>query len=600
MNKRPRSSVWNHFQKDDDPEYAICVVGGCRTKIKQSCGNTSNLLKHLKTQHVKQHEECIKEIQENSEKRKRMMSRKATNTQPTLAQTLERAQCYPKESAKRRKIDKALLVMIATDLQPMSIVDDKGFQNFVQCMDPRYETPSRQTLTRSIPDLYEEIKGKLQKELDSCKYVAVTTDIWTSLQTKSYCCVTVHYITMDWLIRSALLETFEFDTAHTAVNIRSELLRVASAYNLADKIVCAVTDNASNMVSAIRETSWRHLPCFAHSLNLVVQDSIKEDTELGVVKEKCKDVVSHFHRSVKSADKLRVVQKQISVPEHKLIQEVSTRWNSTYLMFERFNEQFEAITTTLCLMNNNNLCLASEDKTQITNALTVLKPFLEATENISGQEYVSVSMILPLTKFLQKKCSSCQSSTTLATTLTTELCRRFSSLEISFTTAVTTLLDPRFKKLPFSGTSAIDQTISRVTQEMSSLNIQQSPDTDDTNNSESTSSTCSLWDDFDKRVTQSRSHRTRTSDSLIEVRQYFEEPNIDRIKNPLEWWKNNENKFPRLQQLAKKYLCIPGSSVPSERLFSKAGQLVSERRNRIKPKNIDMMLFLNHNLKIFS
>ena len=32
--------------------------------------------------------------------------------------------------------------------------------------------------------------------------------------------------------------------------------------------------------------------------------------------------------------------------------------------------------------------------------------------------------------------------------------------------------------------------------------------------------------------------------------------------------------------------------VPSERLFSKAGELVSAKRNRIKAKNVDMMLFV--------
>ena len=140
MNKRPRSSVWNYFQKDDDKEYATCIIGDCKTRIKQSCGNTSNLLKHLKTKHIKEHEECQKEIKIKSEKRKKSMA--ATQSQPTLTQTLERAHKYPKESVKRKKLDHELLKMITADLQPLSIVDDNGFQNFVQCLDSRYEMPS--------------------------------------------------------------------------------------------------------------------------------------------------------------------------------------------------------------------------------------------------------------------------------------------------------------------------------------------------------------------------------------------------------------------------------------------------------------------------
>lgn len=89
-------------------------------------------------------------------------------------------------------------------------------------------------------------------------------------------------------------------------------------------------------------------------------------------------------------------------------------------------------------------------------------------------------------------------------------------------------------------------------------------------------------------------------DSIIELRRYFEEPNIERSIYPLDWWRNNANRFLRLHKIAAKYLCIPGSSVPSDRLFSKAGQLVSERRNRLKPENIDTILFLNHNMKLLS
>ena len=86
-------------------------------------------------------------------------------------------------------------------------------------------------------------------------------------------------------------------------------------------------------------------------------------------------------------------------------------------------------------------------------------------------------------------------------------------------------------------------------------------------------------------------------DSFLEARRFFEEKNIDHKVNPLQWWNENGARFLRMMMLAKKYLAIPGLSVPSERLFSKAGELVSAKRNRIKPKNIDIMLFLNKNLK---
>ena len=46
--------------------------------------------------------------------------------------------------------------------------------------------------------------------------------------------------------------------------------------------------------------------------------------------------------------------------------------------------------------------------------------------------------------------------------------------------------------------------------------------------------------------------------------------------NPLEWRKNNEHKFFHVAAIiAKKYLSIPASSAPSERIFSRAGLIIT-------------------------
>lgn len=47
-----------------------------------------------------------------------------------------------------------------------------------------------------------------------------------------------------------------------------------------------------------------------------------------------------------------------------------------------------------------------------------------------------------------------------------------------------------------------------------------------------------------------------------------------------------------------KCLGITAISVPSERVFSKAGEVLNKKRNRLKGKTVNMLLFLNKNLSI--
>ena len=65
--------------------------------------------------------------------------------------------------------------------------------------------------------------------------------------------------------------------------------------------------------------------------------------------------------------------------------------------------------------------------------------------------------------------------------------------------------------------------------------------------------------------------------------------------DPLQWWKVNAANFPRLSILAKKYLCTCGTSVPSERLFSRSGH-ISHGRSRISPDILNKLVFLSKNL----
>ena len=93
---------------------------------------------------------------------------------------------------------------------------------------------------------------------------------------------------------------------------------------------------------------------------------------------------------------------------------------------------------------------------------------MEATEDISGEEYVSISLIIPLTKMLLKVVSS-SPSVPLQPLLQREIQRRFSQIEHRFTLAVSTLLDPQFKKLIFSDMAAVDKIVRRLKEDVLNL-----------------------------------------------------------------------------------------------------------------------------------
>jgi hypothetical protein len=71
----------------------------------------------------------------------------------------------------------------------------------------------------------------------------------------------------------------------------------------------------------------------------------------------------------------------------------------------------------------------------------------------------------------------------------------------------------------------------------------------------------------------------------------------DRTYNdPLAWWRLKAQKFPLLSELAIRYLCIPATSAPSERVFSTAGLTIAKERSRLDPTTANELVFLHESL----
>lgn len=161
-------------------------------------------------------------------------------------------------------------------------------------LNPGYDLPSRKTLSTSyLPILYNETYDKVKCDiLSNGKFVSITTDGWTSVQNDSYIAVTTHFIDNDCThLKSYLLSCFKYSDTHTSEHLKTELLRVIREWGLENRVAACTTDNAPNITKAVDLCNWRHVRCFAHSLNLVVQNAIKEIQD---VKEKVGGIVGHF------------------------------------------------------------------------------------------------------------------------------------------------------------------------------------------------------------------------------------------------------------------------------------------------------------------
>jgi hypothetical protein len=65
-------------------------------------------------------------------------------------------------------------------------------------------------------------------------------------------------------------------------------------------------------------------------------------------------------------------------------------------------------------------------------------------------------------------------------------------------------------------------------------------------------------------------------------------------KDPLKWWAA-QGHLPVMQRLARRYLAIPATSAPIEAVWSSGGNIVTPRRNRLDPDNVEMLLFCHEN-----
>ena len=147
-------------------------------------------------------------------------------------------------------------------------------------------------------------------------------------------------------MKSFVLQTRPMYESHTSEHLAEELLHAVTEWKLerASITIPVITDNAANIVNAIHDSDvfGPHIGCFAHSLNLAAKKVVSLNSVSRLL-GKVRKVVTFFHKSTTAHKVLADKQLMLNIPQHRLIHDVTTHWNTVHDMLERYLEQLPAI-----------------------------------------------------------------------------------------------------------------------------------------------------------------------------------------------------------------------------------------------------------------
>lgn len=306
------------------------------------------------------------------------------------------------------QISRAITRYIVKEMQPFSTIASEPFRHMLKELNPEYIPPNKETLSSVyIPAWYDVEKHKLKQDLAEASAVGITADHWTSLNGDHYLTVTAHSV-KDCTLINKVLETRAVYESQTGEAIGSEILECLTKFTIAHKVRGITVDNAANMAAGARFLNIMRLPCFAHSMNISAS-KLYNNTTFTRWLARIRSVVLWFKRVHMAGVILKEKLAALELPNHSVILDVKTRWNSMYLMVERFAEIYPGLSAA-CRDPRIKKRVEKEKVEKISDAdlkkseefVECMKILYTSTLAISTDKLPTVGQVLPTYSKLEK------------------------------------------------------------------------------------------------------------------------------------------------------------------------------------------------------
>ncbi|XP_029443889.1 zinc finger BED domain-containing protein 4-like isoform X3 [Rhinatrema bivittatum] len=394
-------------------------------------------------------------------------------------------------------------------------------------------------------------------------------------------------------------------------------------------------DSEDNLIKAVDDGSNKRIQCFAHLMHLAVKDALglggKDGCSiiLNDLIERCRKISRHFNQSVTGGQQLRQKQVLVGAPLNNLIQDVDTKWTSTYLMLQRLLEQQTPLHE-LSLEAEIGLDhpLGHQDWLHMTQVVYVLEPFKDAMEALSS-DIATLGWVIPIINLLEQTLEGFRQKQGIAEVvlvliecLQLQLQNRLKPLTQLDCYMLATMCDPRVK-----GSIALQSNTLCYWKEKLVARVQECEQMRQRGNmgeivgspcstisstllASVSSSLCSVkggvvaGQDFLTQAIASAvgsrglyQHPPEETPAETSVKRYFAEPIEDMATDPLAYWAHKAEVWPDLAKVAQHFLSCPPTSVPSERVFSMVGD-VNTHHAQLAPELVEQLVFIKINLPL--
>ncbi|XP_047328651.1 zinc finger BED domain-containing protein DAYSLEEPER-like [Impatiens glandulifera] len=630
--RKKKSVVWEHFTIETvgaGCRRACCKV--CKQSFAYSTGSKVAGTSHLKRHIAKGSCPMLLKNQQNQSATPFSAPSKLANGSSYTPRRRYKTTAPPYFAFDSDRVRHELARMMIIHDYSLHMVENQGFINFVQNLQPRFDMLSFNSVQGDCVATYLREKTSLQKMIESIPgRFCLTLDMWTSNLTVGYASISGYFIDNEWKLHRKMLSLVMEPYPDSDTAISHAVATCLSDWNM-DGRLFSITINQSLSESAndnLRALVSIKNPlvlggqlligsCLARTLSRIAHEAY---TASDKIIRKVRDSVKYVKISESHEDIFHKLKQQLQVPGSKnLIIDDQMQWNRTFEMLSAASEVKEVFSCLDTVDPDYKPGPTMEEWKHVDTICTYLKFLIETAKILTSSTLQTTNMFFHEAWKIQLELTRASASEDpLIASITKPMMEKFDRYwkDCCLVLAIAVVMDPRFKmklvEFSFSKIYAenvndvikiIDDGIHELYQEYVAIPLPQTPNyaAEDDNGNNNNDNESGKFDagvsedvlglgglaDFDMFIMETSSQQSRS-----ELDQYLEESLLPRVHefDVLGWWNINKMKYPTLSRMARDILTIPVCSVHKDLVYSRVGRVMDSNQSSLRPETLEALV----------